>query len=41
MSLKRYTESELLNGLDARGAHADELSGAVCGFSQCTGGTSE
>ena len=27
MSLKRYTESELLNGLDARGAHADELSG--------------
>jgi antitoxin VapB len=25
MSIKRITEKELLDGLDARGAHADEL----------------
>lgn len=29
MSIKRMTEKELLDGLDARGAHADELAGPL------------
>lgn len=29
MSIKRMAEKELLDGLDARGAHADELAGLL------------